>query len=127
MNKQGEQRIREIVREEIEKEKAANIATLKEIYERLGKSHIPRNPWGITPLGRYLPSSESIETMDNDRFENWIYLAYEIIYARKKARDPLFQLKKRISQIVAQELPEEEKEDRVYEEIILYLSLKAQN
>lgn len=78
------------------------------------------------PMEKYLPSSKIIEKMDDVRFENWIYMAFDIISARKKARDPLFQLKKRISQIVAQELLEEEKEDQVYEEIKAYLSLNTQ-
>ncbi|MFD1179663.1 hypothetical protein ACFQ3W_25650 [Paenibacillus puldeungensis] len=48
MKQLTEERVREIVREEIEKEKAANAtATLKQLRERLSKSYIPEDPWGI--------------------------------------------------------------------------------
>ncbi|MGY3717148.1 hypothetical protein ACWE42_16680 [Sutcliffiella cohnii] len=63
----------------------------------------------------FLPSSQEIMNMSLEDFSDWVDEAYSTIPQRKIARNPLAHLQKNISLILkASNLPEEEKEERVY-------------
>lgn len=65
-------------------------------------------------LEKYLPTIAELEQMDQDTFIQWIEEAPSVIAKREVERDPLTHLKKRVSQIIESEIPEEEKERRVH-------------
>jgi|GEM_PF-6362162 len=78
-------------------------------------------------LEAYLPTAEEIENMDPVDFENWIHEASREIQRRNEMRDPLFHLKKRISQIISdQDLQESERENKVLSEINKFFRLMNQ-
>lgn len=77
-------------------------------------------------LKPYLPSVKQIEDMNRDDFQDWVWKVQRELPKREEQRDPLTHLRKRISEIVADEsLTEVQKEARVlsaikrYERIIL--------
>lgn len=61
----------------------------------------------IKQLEKFLPSASEIEEMSFDEFECWISRAMDEIPKRKIKRDPLFHLKKRISEILSTEYESE--------------------
>ncbi|KLR75302.1 hypothetical protein TGS27_2793 [Geobacillus stearothermophilus] len=75
-------------------------------------------------LGKFLPTPEEIEKMDEHEFTSWIERAAIEIPKRKVARNPLFHLKEQISQILADENKSEiEKEEAIYDRIRWYWKL----
>ncbi|EJW14175.1 hypothetical protein M5X00_19810 [Paenibacillus alvei] len=72
-------------------------------------------------LKTYLPSAKQIDEMSLDVFQDWIWLARSELPKREEQRDPLTHLRKRISEIVADEsLTEVQKEANVLCEIKRY-------
>ncbi|WLR52433.1 hypothetical protein LC040_05905 [Bacillus tianshenii] len=68
-------------------------------------------------LAPYLPSAQKIEEMSLNTFGDWVDKALHDLPERKVKRDPLFHLKKEISQI----LKEQHKSEAAKEEKVLSL------
>ncbi|MCY9764837.1 hypothetical protein M5X06_03915 [Paenibacillus alvei] len=69
-------------------------------------------------LKTYLPSAKQIDEMSRFDFLTWVEEARRELLRRAEQRDPLTQLRKRISKIVADEsLVEVQKEARVFDEL----------
>lgn len=66
----------------------------------------------------YLPNVTQIDDMKREEFEDWVWRASRELPRRAEQRDPLTHLRKRISEIIANDsLTEIQKEARVLSEI----------
>lgn len=74
----------------------------------------------IEKQNKYLPTPEELSLMNQGQFHHWIEDAYIDLPKRERQRDPLFHLKKRIIDVLEQDLPEAEKERLVYLSIEKY-------
>lgn len=78
-------------------------------------------------LKPFLPTTEEIEKMDKNQFEGWISEASKELPKRAEIRDPLFHLKKRISNTLRDDqLSEEQREVKVLHEIERYKRVSSQ-
>ncbi|ETK27407.1 hypothetical protein [Paenibacillus larvae] len=71
-------------------------------------------------LKPYLPTSQKLKEMNLTEFSFWVSDAYYILQRRKIERDPLFHLKKRISEILDEAISEVEKEEMIFDVIRSY-------
>lgn len=72
----------------------------------------------ITELEPYLPNAKQVNEMSPFDFLTWVEEARSVLPRRAEKRDPLTHLRKRISEIVADEsLMEVQKEARVLDEL----------
>ncbi|MDT3416143.1 hypothetical protein QO009_002011 [Brevibacillus aydinogluensis] len=72
-------------------------------------------------IEKFLPTSNELEAMNLDEFRDWVDRAYFVLPARKIQRDPLSQLRKRISEILdGKYATEAEKEEAVWRAIARY-------
>ncbi|MEV2910266.1 hypothetical protein ABNF65_16945 [Paenibacillus larvae] len=90
----------------------------QKLETREGNLHMNKHERELEP---FLPNSGEIDEMGRADFLLWIGEAFHTLPQREIERDPLFHLKKRISQILACESKSEvEKEKEVFNEIRRY-------